>query len=101
MYERCAGVDGHKKTVVAGVVTPAGSATRPCGARTGDGRARSDGLLACGGTPVARERTGDSWKPGLNLLAGTFAVLLVKAQPVTAVPGRQTEAKAAAGLAAL
>jgi hypothetical protein len=28
----------------------------------------ADGLLACGGTHAARESTGDTWKPVVNIL---------------------------------
>jgi transposase len=59
----------------------------------------ADWLLSSGGTPVAMARTGDSWKPVCNLREGMVAVLLVKAQPVTAVPGRQTDVNEAAWLA--
>jgi hypothetical protein len=66
---------------------------------TADLLALADGLLGGGGTPVALERTADDWKPGFHLLEGTFAVLLVKAQPGQAVPGRKPAGNDAAGLA--
>jgi transposase len=101
MDERCAGWDVHTKTVVACVVTPEGRATRPVGTMTAALLTRADWLLAYGGTHVALERTGDSWNPVFTMLEGTCEVLLVNAQQVKAVPGRKTDVKDAAWLAAL
>jgi transposase len=106
MPERCAGVDVHKKTVVACVLTPDGQggwgpASRTFGTMTVELLARSDWLLACGCTHVAIESTGDYWKPVVNLLEGTCEVLLVNAQQVQAVPGRKTDGKDAAWRAEL
>jgi transposase len=93
MYERCAGLDVHKKTVVACVVTPAGPETRTFGTMTADLLALADWLLVCGCTHVAIESTGDYWKPVFNILEGICEVLLVNAQHVKAVPGRKTDVK--------
>jgi transposase len=101
VYERCAGLDVHKKTVVACVLTPEGQETRTFSTMTAELLALSDWLLACGCTHVAMESTGDYWKPVFNLLEGTFEVLLVNAQHVKAVPGRKTDVKDAAWLAEL
>jgi transposase len=106
MYERCAGLDVHKKTVVACVVIPDGQGSwgqeiRTFGTMTVDLLVLSDWLLACGCTHVAIESTGDYWKPVFNILEGTCEVLLVNAQHVKAVPGRKTDVKDAAWLAEL
>jgi transposase len=101
MDARCAGVDVHKKTVVAGVLTPAGQATRTCGPMTAELLSLADWLLTGGCTHVAIESTGDSWKPVCNSLEGTCAVRVVKAQHVKAMPGRKTDVKDAAWLAEL
>jgi transposase len=101
MYERCAGLDVHKKTVVACVLSPAGQETRTFGTMTADLLALADWLLACGCTHVAIESTGDYWKPVFNILEGTCEVILVNAQHVKAVPGRKTDIKDAAWLAEL
>jgi transposase len=101
MYERCAGLDVHQKTVVACVLTPAGQETRTCGTMTAELLSLADWLLTCGGTHVAMERTGDYWKPVCTILEGTCEVILVNAQHVKAVPGRQTDVKDAAWLAEL
>ena len=101
MYERCAGLDVHKKTVVACVVTPTEQEIRTFSTMTIDLLALSDWLLAYGCTHVAMESTGDYWKPVFNMLEGSFEVLLVNAQHVKAVPGRKTDVKDAAWLAEL
>jgi transposase len=106
MHERCAGLDVHKKTVVACVLTPDGQGgwgqeIRTFGTMTVDLLALSDWLLACGCTHVAIESTGDYWKPVFNILEGSCAVILVNAQHVKAVLGRKTDVKDAAWLAEL
>lgn len=102
IYERCAGLDVHKKTVVACVRTAAGSKeTRTFGTMTPDLLALSDWLVTYGCTHVAMESTGDYWKPVFNLLEGSLEVLLVNPQHVKAVPGRKTDVKDAAWLAEL
>jgi transposase len=79
MYERCAGLDVHKKTVVAYLLTPEGQETRTFGTMTAALLTLSDWLLARGGTHVAIESTGEYWKPVFNILEGTCEVLLVNA----------------------
>jgi transposase len=101
MYERCAGLDVHKKTAVACVLTPEGQEIRTFGTMTAELLALADWLLACGCTHVAIESTGDYWKPVFNILEGTCEVVLVNAQHVKAVPGRKTDVKDAAWLAEL
>ena len=44
-------------------------------------------------THVAMESTGVYWKPVWNILEGQFAVVLVNAQHIKAVPGRKTDIK--------
>jgi transposase len=102
VYERCAGLDVHKKTVVGCVRVLGGkSEIRTFGTMTADLLALSDWLLAHGCTHVAMESTGDYWKPVFNLLEGAFEVLLVNPQHVQAVPGRKTDVKDAEWLAEL
>jgi len=102
VYERCAGLDVHKKTVVGCVrVLGGGRETRTFGTMTTDLLALSDWLLAHGCTHVAMESSGDYWKPVFNLLEGAFEVLLVNPQHVKAVPGRKTDVKDAEWLAEL
>jgi transposase len=60
---------------------------------TDDLLALSDWLTAARCTHVAMESTGVYWKPVYDLLEDGFAVLLVNARHVKAVPGRKTDAK--------
>src|SRR5438093_3941943 len=91
VYERCAGLDVHKKTVVACVRIGDQQETRTFGTMTEDLLALSDWLLAQAVTHVAMESTGEFWKPIFNLLEGNFEVLLVNAQHLKQVPGRKTD----------
>jgi transposase len=100
-YERCAGLEVHKKTVVACARTPAGATTRTFDTMTADLLELSDWLVSQGVTHMAMESTGDYWKPVFNLLEGTFEVILANAQHLKAVPGRKTDVKDAEGIAEL
>jgi transposase len=101
ILERCAGLDVHKKTVVACARTPAGAVTRTFGTMTAELLELSDWLASLGVTHVAMESTGDYWKPVFNILEGTFQVILVNAQHLKAVPGRKTDVKDAEWIAEL
>ena len=106
VYPRCAGLDVHKKTVVACVITPGGSsgwqrAVRTFGTMTADLLALSDWLSGYGCSRVAMESTGEYWRPVFNILEGNFEVLLVNAQHIKAVPGRKTDVKDAEWIAQL
>ena len=73
VHTHCAGLDVHKKTVVAAIIVPdpAGGLykeTRTFGTMTADLLALSDWLLAHGVTHVALESTGEYWKPVFNIL---------------------------------
>jgi transposase len=106
VHTHCAGLDVHKKTVVAAIIVPAPQGglykeTRTFGTMTADLLALSDWLLAQGVTHVALESTGEYWKPVYNILENELAVLLVNAQHVKAVTGRKTDVKDAEWLADL
>lgn len=94
----CAGLDVHKKTVVATVrrVDPAGKVenrTKTFATMTRDLLALADWLAAHGVAIVAMESTGTYWKPVFNLLDGRFSVVLVNAHHIKQVPGRKTDVK--------
>ena len=96
VYERCCGLDVHKKAVVACLITPGGRGAarkevRTFGTMTDDLLALGDWLAAAGCTHVAMESTGVYWKPIWNLLEGQVELLLVNAQHIKAVPGRKTD----------
>src|SRR5512136_1265675 len=97
LHEHVAGLDVHKKTVVAATLVKdaAGQwqqAQRTFGTMTADLLALSDWLTAQGVTHVAMESTGEYWKPIFNILEGNFEVLLANAQHLSRVPGRKTDA---------
>jgi transposase len=96
VYERCCGLDVHKKTVVACLIAPGpGGKSKPTvrtfGTMTDDLLRLGDWLAEAGCTHVAMESTGVYWKPVWNLLEGQFELLLVNAQHIKAVPGRKTD----------
>ena len=101
VYERCAGFDVHKKTVVVNARTPEQTVTQTYGTMSADLLALSDWLLGQGVTHIAMESTGEFWKPIYNILEGTFEVILVNAQHLKTVPGRKTEVKDAEWIAEL
>lgn len=105
-YTHCAGLDVHKKTVVACAITPGVQgakqvATRTFGTMTADLLALSDWLQARQVTHVAMESTGEFWKPIYNLLEGNFELLVVNAHHIKNVPGRKTDVKDAEWIADL
>jgi transposase len=106
LYTNCAGLDVHKKTVVACVLRQASSGSLQKEWRTYFTTVEelwklSDWLTEQGCTHVAFEATGVYWKPVFNLLEGNFEVLVVNAQPIKAVPGRKTDVKDAEWIADL
>lgn len=106
VYERCAGLDVHKKSVVAcrAQVMADGqwvTETKTFGTMTVELLTLLDWLQAWAVTHVAMESTGDYWKPVFNLLEGNLTVLLVNAQHVKHVPGRKTDVQDAEWLAEL
>ena len=101
ILERCCGLDVHKKSVVACVITPEGRETRTFGAMTRDLLALADWLKEQVVSEVAMESTGVYWKPVYNLLEDGFAAIVVNAAHIKAVPGRKTDVKDAEWIAEL
>jgi transposase len=102
----CAGLDVHKKTVVAccRILGPDGKLhkqTRTFSTLTADLLALADWLLAQGVTHVAMESTGEFWKPIYAILEPLLTVLVVNAQHIKQVPGRKTDVKDAEWIAEL
>src|SRR6476661_444162 len=108
VYERCCGLDIHKRTVVACMSLPGSEAkgqphlskanqpikeVRSFSTMTEDLLRLSDWLSANGVTHVAMESTGVYWKPIYNLLEAQFELLLVNARHIKAVPGRKTDVR--------
>jgi len=106
VHEKCAGLDVHKKTVVACVITPKNKGgwekeIRTFSTMTKDLLNLSDWLTSKGCTHVAMESTGEYWRPVFNILEGNLEVILVNARHIKAVPGRKTDIKDAQWIAEL
>ncbi|MGH8115197.1 MAG: IS110 family transposase [Rhodanobacteraceae bacterium] len=106
LYPRCAGLDVHKDTVVAGVRLaadgPAKIEVRTFDTTTPGLLALADWLAENGCTHVAMEATGIYWKPVWHILSdGEFTLILANAAHVKNVPGRKTDVADATWLAEL
>lgn len=98
VYERCCGLDVHKKSVVACVlITPETGAVqrhlRTFSTMTAGLLALADWLESLQIPVVAMESTGVYWRPVFNLLEEGRTIILVNAQHMKAVPGRKTDIK--------
>ena len=100
-HQRCCGLDVHKKSVVACVITTEGREIRTFRTMTGDLLALADWLKEHRVTHVAMESTGVYWKPVYNILEDEFAVMVVNAAHIKTVPGRKTDVKDAEWIAEL
>jgi transposase len=109
VFTHCAGLDVHKKTVMACRVTPDPTGqqadgileVKEFGTLTSDLLLLSDWLAEVAVTHIAMESTGEYWRPIYNLLEGIFTVFLVNASHVKQVPGRKTDKADARWLAKL
>jgi hypothetical protein len=89
VYERCAGLDVHQKTVVAWVLLTASDGAVRCvvrtfGTMTSDLLARNDWLNRLGVEQVAMESTVVDRRPVFNLLEADHPIILVNAQHIKA-----------------
>jgi len=100
-YQRCCGIDVHKKTLTACVITPEAQEIRTFSTMTNELLLLSDWLAQHKVTHVAMESTGVYWKPVYNLLEQDFSVMVVNARHIKAVPGRKTDVKDAEWIADL
>ena len=105
IYHRVAGLDVHKKTVVATRrrITEARveQETKTFGTTTPELLQLHDWLEEWSCELVAMESTGEYWKPVYNILEDSFEVLVVNSRHVKHVPGRKTDVKDAEWLAEL
>jgi transposase len=106
IYERVAGLDVHKKVIVAciQILLPDGNGQvekRSFGTMTADLLVLSDWLLLHEISHVAMESTGEYWKPVFNILENNFEVIIVNAQHISKVPGRKTDQSDAEWIAEL
>ena len=105
-YERCCGIDVHKKSVAACVIVPGPDGqplkeTRTYGTLTEELSELADWLKEQGVTHVAMESTGVYWKPVYNLLEGGFEILVVNAEHIQKWAGRKTDVQDAEWIADL
>jgi transposase len=105
LHRVCAGLDVHKKTVAACVLSVGGGGTqkqiRTFGTMLADLEELAGWLVREGCECAAMEATGVYWKPVYNVLEGRLKLLVVNAEHVKAVPGRKTDVKDAEWLADL
>ena len=106
LYERCAGLDVHKKNVKVCFSSSSAGGQRQKETRTYLTMTENllelrDWLKEQGCTHLAMEATGVYWKPIYNLLEGDFEILVVNARHMKAVPGRKTDVKDAEWIADL
>lgn len=106
LYDKCAGLDVHKRSVTVCLITPGPRKQHQKEVRSFGTTTRSlvemlDWLMTVGCSHIAIESTGVYWKPVYHLLEGVCQVLLVNPQHVKAVPGRKTDVSDAEWLADL
>jgi transposase len=104
LHRCCAGLDVHKKTVVACVRAldadgRVSSQTRTFGTMTAELLALADWLDARGAGRVAMESTGVYWKPVFQILEGRVEVMVVNPGRLKNAEGRKTDCKDAEWLA--
>jgi transposase len=93
LYERCAGLDVHRDTVVACVRVPGHGEVRGFKTTTQGLVALLDWLRGYGVTVVGMESTGVYWRPLYYLLEGQMECWLLNAQHLRNVPGRKTDVR--------
>lgn len=107
MFPHCAGLDVHKKTVMATVshhpaeAPKATLVTRTFKTFTDELIALREWLVAEGVTHVAMEATGSYWKQVFNVLEDTFVTWVVNPAMIKAFPGRKTDVKDSTWIAEL
>jgi transposase len=106
VYERCAGLDVHKQSVVACRILPRKGGgwdqqIRSFGTMTNDVQQLAEWLKEGRVTHVALESTGVYWRPIYNVLEETVSVILVNAKHIKHVTGRKTDVKDAQWIAEL
>jgi transposase len=105
MYECCAGLDVHKKLVVACARIVVGRRAEKhverFGTTTQELMRLSDWLSSFDVKHVVMESTGVYWKPVWHVLEDDFDLVLANAQHVKAVPGRKSDVNDATWLAEL
>ncbi len=91
-YERCAGIDVHKKLLVVCLRIGRRTETREYGTNTGEIREIVKWLRENGCQMIAMESTGSYWKPLYNIFEQeNMSAMVVNAYHIKNVPGRKTD----------
>ena len=102
IYDKCCGIDVHKKLIVACFRYGNKQVIRDFGATTRELLELADWLKECGCEMVAMESTGSYWKPLYNILeTSDLKAIVVNARHMKAVPGRKTDVQDAEWIANL
>lgn len=102
VYERCCGIDVHKKIIVACLRVGRKHETKEFGTSTQDLRELADWLISNNCQIAAMESTGSYWKPVYNVLEVLGQeVIVVNAHHIKNVPGRKTDVNDAQWIAQL
>lgn len=102
IIDHACGMDVHKDSITACIMTPKGKEIRTFPTKTVFLLQLIDWIKEHGCTHVAMESTGVYWKPIVNILeAENIEFLVVNAQHMKAVPGRKTDVKDAEWIAKL
>mgnify|MGYP001155158905 FL=1 len=102
VYDKCCGIDVHKKLIVACFKCGKKQEVREFGATTRELLKLADWLGSGGCEMVAMESTASYWKPLYNILESSgLNAMVVNARHMKAVPGRKTDVKDAEWIADL
>lgn len=102
VYDKCCGIDVHKKLIVACFKYGKKQEVREFGATTRELLKLADWLGSGGCEMVAMESTASYWKPLYNILeSSSLNAMVVNARHMKAVPGRKTDVKDAEWIADL
>lgn len=102
VYDKCCGIDVHKKLIVACFKQGNRQEIRDFGATTRELLEMADWLKEGGCEMIAMESTSSYWKPLYNILeVCELNVIVVNARHMRAVPGRKTDVKDAEWIADL
>jgi transposase len=94
VHKSCCGLDVHKKSIIACIITPKGKEVKNYSTMTDSLLKLVDDICLNKCTGVAMESTSVYWKPIYNLLEGLeLEVMVVNARHIKAVPGRKTDVK--------
>ena len=102
IYDKCCGIDVHKKLIVACFRKGNRQEVREFGATTRELLDLADWLKTGGCEMAAMESTASYWKPLYNILESSdLKAMVVNASHIKAVPGRKTDVKDAEWIADL